>query len=246
MSKIYRLKPLRSNIMRQNFLFHMKHLIERAPFELEPYLSQKHISELKDLLEHYFKAEECLRQFREKRRNLAQDLDQSILDLSKAVRDAWAFAQRSLYYAGYHPKDLDYYYGAKLSTKMEKNRAQEDWANAAKRLLKRETMALCEGLPALVAPSATQLRQLLEPVDSQLSIRRWLMLEVSKLEASVYALRQRLDWLHRDIYAYIRFNHRDVPAASRRVICRGLGFSFRSVTNKKRPKPEPEEVKAAQ
>lgn len=239
MSDWFRLMPLRSEIKRQNFLTMMDRLVNEATYEISPYVNEEHKAIITDLNARYLPEMAKLDAMRKLRAETSKALNTKVKALSKAVRDIGLFAGMVLTYSDEHrltARNLDRFYGfrdlSEITQKNQKPRNQ-DWGNAAKRILDAEPEAIAAGLPALIAPSSSQLRAMWEPFDRLLSEQRWIMLEITKLESSVYQMRKVIDDVHNSIYAYVRFNFRKTPLESLRVTLRGLGFSFRRIAKKK-------------
>jgi hypothetical protein len=116
------------------------------------------------------------------------------------------------------------------------------WITRAKELVKGDRAAVAAGHPPMEGPSATELAEALEPVET--AHNRW-DLAFREHKDGVERTRQvraEAEELIMDLACKLRFELRKKPPAMRREIMRAFGFRFNGDSRLEPERPEPVEV----
>ncbi len=146
--------------------------------------------------------------------------------LSAWLRDFWEVLRRRTVRLN-HPAQVLTYYQLPLDGITPKLSKEKDMLEIARRVIDGDAAAVAEGYPAMVNPSAAELKEVLDKAWKEVNDVPPADEGYDKAQESIAEMRGEVDELIRDIYDYLNFILRKKEDASRRRILQNYGFSFR-------------------
>lgn len=179
--------------------------------ELLPLFNDK-LSDVNSLLSHRSK-------------EVAEKQD-ALLRLNTWLRDFWEVLRRRTNRLD-QPAQVLTFYQLPLDGITPKLSKEKDLLEIAQRVVDGDMAAIEAGYPAMVNPSAGELKEVLDKAWKEVNDVPAADKAYDQAQESIAGLRAEVDELIRDIYDYMNFNLRKKDVASRRRILQNYGFSFR-------------------
>nr|WP_319400010.1 hypothetical protein [uncultured Carboxylicivirga sp.] len=142
------------------------------------------------------------------------------------LRDFWEVLRRRTSRLNHSAQVLTHYY-LPLSGATPELSKQKDMLDIAQRVVDGDATAVLAGYPAMINPSASELKEVLDKAWKEVGDVPMADEVYDKAQEEIAGLRVQMDDIIREIYEYLNFNLRKKDAASKRRILQNYGFTYR-------------------
>ncbi|MDJ0837243.1 MAG: hypothetical protein QNK37_12050 [Acidobacteriota bacterium] len=160
------------------------------------------------------------------RHKLVKECDRNLDYLGEMCRSFWRMLKARALVLG-HSSEIFKIFGLNASGKFLAARYKRDWLKHARSLIKAETVAVERGYPAMDLPTVTAVSEALALAEASCQGVDQANLAHQSALSELKAVRNQVDELNSDVYAYLRFALRSLSAPRRREVMRRYGFIFK-------------------